>query len=73
MIDRGEERIWRRNNCVNDRGMLNAAHVKSLFADLVRGAVQELRYGGYAVIENLYVGGGGLNSYTSVRFGEHVM
>ena len=62
MIDRGEEQIWRRNNCVNARGMLNAAHVKSLFADLVRGAVQELRYGGYAVIENLYGGAGGLST-----------
>ncbi|XP_067043837.1 cyclic GMP-AMP synthase-like receptor 1 isoform X2 [Acropora muricata] len=52
MIDRGEERIWRRNNCVNARGMLNAAHVKSLFADLVRGAVQELRYGGFVEVSS---------------------
>ena len=50
MIDRGDERIWRQNNCVNDRGMLNASHLKSLFARLVSDAVAELGYGGYAII-----------------------
>ena len=61
MIDRGEEQRWREDNCVNARGMLNASHLKSLFARLVRDAVTELRYGGYAIIGNIYgMGGEGL-------------
>ena len=58
MIDRGDERIWRQNNCVNDRGMLNASHLKSLFARLVSDAVAELGYGGYAIIGNIFGRGG---------------
>lgn len=46
MIDGDEVQIWRRNNCVNARGMLNAANVKSVFSDLVSGAVEELRHEG---------------------------
>ena len=50
MIDGDEVQIWRRNNCVNARGMLNASHLKSLFARLVNDAVAELGYGRYAII-----------------------
>ena len=44
MIDMGEEELWRRENCVNARGMLSASHVKSVFARLVRDAIRDLRY-----------------------------
>ncbi|XP_015767425.1 PREDICTED: protein mab-21-like 2 [Acropora digitifera] len=52
MIDRGEERIWSQNNCVNARGMLNASHLKSLFARLVNDAVAELGYGRFVEVSS---------------------
>ena len=42
MIDQGEERLWQRDQCVNQRGMLSAARVKSVFVRLVREAIQGL-------------------------------
>ena len=47
MIDRGEERIWRQDSCVNTRGMLSASNVKSVFARHVRNAIEYLGYGRY--------------------------
>lgn len=44
MIDMGEEEIWRKDSCVNTRGMLSASRVKSVFARLVRAAIKELGY-----------------------------
>lgn len=44
MLDRGDERLWQRESCVNDRGMLSASRVKSVFARLVREAVRDLGY-----------------------------
>ena len=48
MIDRGDERIWRQDSCVNTRGMLSASSVKSVFARHVRNAIGNLGYGRYA-------------------------
>ena len=42
MIDMGEEEIWRKNSCVNARGMLSASRVKAVFSSLVRSAIEEL-------------------------------
>ena len=44
MIDRGEEVLWQRESCANARGMLNATRVKSVFARLVRDAIENLGY-----------------------------
>ncbi|XP_029192123.2 protein mab-21-like 2 [Acropora millepora] len=52
MIDGDEVQIWRRNNCVNARGMLNAANVKSVFSNLVSGAVEELRHEGFVEVSS---------------------
>ena len=43
MIDRGEGILWETERCVNDRGMLSASRVKSVFARLVRDAIRDLR------------------------------
>ena len=51
----GEEEIWRQNSCVNARGMLSAARVKSVFASLVRSAIKELKYDRYATRQNILV------------------
>ena len=44
MLDRGDERLWKRESCVNAQGMLSASRVKSVFARLVREAVRDLGY-----------------------------
>ena len=44
MLDRGDERPWQREGCVNAKGMLSASRVKSVFARLVRDAIRDLRY-----------------------------
>ena len=38
----------------NSRGMLSASRVKSVFANLVRRAIRELKCEGYATIVNKY-------------------
>ena len=45
MIDQaeGDEILWKRESCVNYRGMLSASRVKSVFARLVRDAIRDLR------------------------------
>lgn len=45
MIDMGEEQIWSRDSCVDERGMLSASRVKSVFSRLVIEAIQHLGYG----------------------------
>ena len=49
MIDQGEEKLWQPDQCVNRKGMLSAARVKSVFVRLIREAVQDLPvdYGRY--------------------------
>ena len=42
MIDRGEERLWQQDNCVNARGMLNAQQLKAVFVRLVRDSIRTL-------------------------------
>ena len=42
MIDQGEEKLWQPDQCVNRKGMLSAARVKSVFVRLIREAVQDL-------------------------------
>lgn len=42
MIDQGEEKLWKPDQCVNQKGMLSAARVKSVFVRLVGQAIQEL-------------------------------
>ncbi|XP_067042668.1 cyclic GMP-AMP synthase-like receptor 1 isoform X4 [Acropora muricata] len=44
MIDMGEEETWKKNRCVDVRGMLSASRVKSVFASLVEGAIEECGY-----------------------------
>ena len=44
MIDQGEEILWKSESCVNDRGMLSASRVKSVFARLVGDAIRDLRF-----------------------------
>ena len=44
MIKMGEKEIWRKNSCVNARGMLSASRVKAVFSSLVRSAIEELDY-----------------------------
>ena len=40
MIDRGEERLWQQDNCVNARGMLNAQQLKAVFVRLVSDSIR---------------------------------
>ena len=47
MIDMGEEETWKKNRCVDMRGMLSASRVKSVFASLVEGAIEECGYTRY--------------------------
>ena len=47
MIDMGEEEIWKKNSCVDSRGMLSASCVKSVFSSLVEGAIKECAIKGY--------------------------
>ena len=42
MIDRGEERLWQQDNCVNARGMLNTQQLKAVFVRLVRDSIRTL-------------------------------
>ena len=44
MFDMGDEVLWKRESCVNSKGMLNASRVKSVFARLVRDAIRDLRF-----------------------------
>lgn len=44
MIDKGEERLWKRDSCVNQRGMLNASQIKAVFKRLVKEAIKEKKH-----------------------------
>ena len=44
MIDEGEEWLWKRDSCVNHRGMLNASQVKAIFKRLVDKAIGEKKH-----------------------------
>lgn len=44
MIDEGEEWLWKRDSCVNHRGMLNASQVKAVFKRLVDKAIEEKKH-----------------------------
>ena len=48
-----EEEIWKKNRCVNDQGMLSASRVKLVFLNLVKSAVEQLGYEGYANVQNI--------------------
>ena len=47
MLDRGDERLWQRESCVNSQGMLSASRVKSVFARLVREAISSVGFERY--------------------------
>ena len=49
MIDRGEEVLWKREQCANSRGMLNATQLKAVFSRLVRDAIDALGCERYCV------------------------
>ena len=50
-----EEEIWKKNRCVNDQRMLSASRVKLVFLNLVKSAVEQLGYEGYANVQNIQV------------------